>query len=372
MNVIFATIADLFIGTITSLWFWIAVGAILLFLLIRTAYRRLKTAALDKLEYARAFTSDGVFVGESLELIEHIENHSWFPLFSVKVEFFVPAGITIDGLSCKEYTKVTSFSFVPPYSATQKRHTITPNKRDHYRLATSTVVYRKNEFIFSDSLEFYAYPNYSDTKIPVESDLYHAGNAISEKKYIEDPFFMAGIRPYRAGDPMRAINFKASLRSFSGGMRQLVCNNYDSSRNYDSMLFLDLATYSQRSLNAEHQLELGLRYACFLASETIKNAGRIGFAANCAVGEQRYVHLPCSSGDAHTKALLETFADLAWFSRRDYSMTAIVKSVLPKLSPGTDIYLITPFVDDELARMISYAERSGCSVQTIFLSEGGM
>lgn len=372
MSAIFAIVADVIISIITSLWFWIIIISGLIIFLLLSCYRRLKTAALEKLEYARAFTSDGVFVGESLELIEQIENHSWFPLFSVRVEFFVPAGITIDELSCKEYTKVTSFCFVPPYSVTQKRHTITPDRRDHYKLNTATIVYRKNEFMFSDQINFYAYPNYDDTKIPIDCDLYHAGDAISERKYIEDPFFISGIRPYRAGDPMRSVNFKASLRSFRGGVRQLLCNNYDSSRNYDSMIFLDLTTYSQRSLNAEYQLELGLRYACFLAAETIKNAGRIGFATNCEIGELKYVYLPCSSGDAHTKALLENFAELASFSRRDYSMTAIVRSVLPNLSPGTDIYLITPYVEDELARILSVAERLGCSVQTFFLSEGGM
>jgi uncharacterized protein (DUF58 family) len=244
------------------------------------------------------------------------------------------------------------------------------NKRDHYKLNTAIVVYRDNEFIFSDQLDFYAYPNCDGADLSLTTDLYHAGNAISDRKYIEDPFFISGIRPYRAGDPMRSINFKASLRSFSGGMRQLVTNNYDSSRNYDSMIFLDLTTYEGNSLRPEYQLELGLKYTCFLFGEALKNAGRVGFASNCAIGESRYVHIPCSSGDAHTKTMLEGFSELSWLARRDFSMTAIVKAVAPTLSVGTDVYLITPYVDDELSRLLSELERSEVSVNIIRLQEG--
>ena len=263
MSAILSIILDVVLDILTSPWFWITLGIIVLFLILRSIYRKLKTWALGYLRYSRAFSSDGIFVGESLELIEKVENHSWFPLFSVQIEFFVPAGITVDELVCREYTKVTSFCFVPPFSTVQKKHTITANKRDHYKLNTASVVYRSNEFIFSDQLDFYAYPNCDGATLTLNTDLYHAGNAISDRKYIEDPFFISGIRPYRAGDPMRSINFKASLRSFSGGVRQLVSNNYDSSRNYDSMIFLDLTTYPENSLRAEYQLELGLKYTCF-------------------------------------------------------------------------------------------------------------
>ena len=51
-------------------------------------------------------------------------------------------------------------------------------------------------------------------------------------------------------------------------------------------------------------------------------------------------------------------------------MTAIVKAVAPTLSVGTDVYLVTPFVDDELSRLLSELERSEISVNVISLKEG--
>ena len=355
---------------VTSLWFWIAILVAGLVWLLVSFYRRAKLRALDQVVYSRHVSTDGIFVEETLELIETIRNPSWFPLFRVRVEFFVPGGLTVDGIECKNHTKVTSVFHIPPYATVQKTHTVKADKREHYRLFTSFIRYRTTEYTFDSPIDFYAYPNQYDADAGFAPDIYHAGETVAARKYIEDPFFISGIRPYRAGDPMRSINFKASLRSFSGGMRQLVTNNYDSSRNYDSMILLDLTTYAENSLRAEYQLELGLKYTCFLFCEALKNAGRVGFASNCAIGESRYVHIPCSSGEAHTKTMLESFSELAWFARRDFSMTAIVKAIAPTLSIGTDLYLVTPYVDGELAKLLSELERAELSVNVITLREG--
>ena len=104
----FAILADFAVTLLTSLWFWLVLAVTVSFILLRALYVNLKTRALGNVEYSRRFSTDGIFVGETIELIETVENHSWFPLFSVRIDFFVPAGITIDELICREYTKVTS------------------------------------------------------------------------------------------------------------------------------------------------------------------------------------------------------------------------------------------------------------------------
>ena len=68
--------------------------------------------------------------------------------------------------------------------------------------------------------------------------------------------------------------------------------------------------------------------------------------------------------------MLESFSELAWFARRDFSMTAIVKAIAPTLSIGTDLYLVTPYVDGELAKLLSELERAELSVNVITLREG--
>ena len=225
--------------------------------------------------------------------------------------------------------------------------------------------FKKNEFVFSDALDFYSYPNYNRTNIALTPELYRLGNVVSDRKYIEDPFFLSGVRSYRMGDPMRSINFKASARSFSGGVRQLMSNNYDSTRNYDSMIYLDLTTYPNVPIKPNDQLELGLQYACFLCCEAIKNDGCVGFSTNGTEEQKRYIFVPCGSGDFHAKTILKIFSKLNWFAKRDYSMAALMEQTVPKLRVGTDVYLITPFIDKDLAQSISAIQKAGFHICVI-------
>ena len=361
---------DLASRILTSPWFWRTLAGVTAIVLLTLAYRKLKLRTIQKALYERGFSTDGVFVGEELELIETIRNPSWFPLFSIKMVFFMPSGLTVDGIVCDGYTKLVSIFNIPPFSTVRKVHTVKANKRDHYRLFYSNIKYRSFECTYNCPTDFYAYPNRYDADASFSPDLFRAGEAIADSKYIEDPFFLSGIRAYRPGDPMRAINFKASVRSFSGGVRQLMCNDYDSSRNYDSMIFLDLASYSEAEINSVYQVELGLRYACYLFCESISNGGSIGFATNCSLEGSRYMHVPCGSSDLHTKHLLECFAEISPYARRDYSISAILQSLSPELPRETDIYLITSFVDDKTAQTLHALRRMGRSVSVITLRGG--
>jgi uncharacterized protein (DUF58 family) len=355
---------------VTSPWFWLALLATAVCWILVILYRQAKLRALDKISYNRHFSTDGIFVGETLELVETIHNPSWFPLFRVRVEFFMPGGLTVDNIECRQHTKVTSIFHIPPHSTTQKTHKVRADKREHFRMHTSFVRYRDIEYTFDSHIDFYAYPNQYDADASFAPDVYHAGEMVASRKYIEDPFFLSGIRAYRPGDPMRSINFKASARGFSGGMRQLMSNDYDSSRNYNSMILLDLTSYSEALMNVDAQIEIGLRYACYIFCEALRNGGNVGFATNCAVDDARYIHIPCSSGTVHTKLILEQFAEISSNAKRDYSVNVILQTIVPELARGTDIYLITPHVDEKMAGLLHSLQRSGRNVEIILLSGG--
>ena len=333
-------------------------------------YRKAKTNALSTLEYDRVFTSDGVFVGETLELIETVCNPGWFPLFSVKMEFYVPAGLTVDGFECKEYTKLTSVFNVPPFSTVQKKHTVSIQKRGLFELGSASFSYRHTDYVFDIPVSFYGYPDYFDSAADMPSFICQTGTAIADRKYIEDPFFLSGIREYRFGDPMKSINFKASSRTVSGGMRKMMCNSYDSSRNFDTMIFLDLNSYAEVQFHSGSLVESGLKYACFLFCETLKNGGRVGFSSNSADGNQKFFFIPCESGEMHVKRILERFALLDNFAKRDYSMAALLRLYAPELRAETDIYLITPYVDENTAETLGFLESAGRNVNVITLSGG--
>jgi len=340
-------------------------------ILIVLWYRRAKANAIERLEYHRNLSVDGVFAGEDFILTETLHNPTWFPLFSVKMEFFIPAGFAIDNIVCEKYTRIMSIFFIPPRATVKKEHTVCAQLRGHYTLETSIIKYRKNEFLFSAPLEIYSYPNYSDIVSNMPPDLYRVGNSIAKSKYIEDPFFVSGIRDYITGDPMRNINFKASARSFVGGLPHLMSNNCDSSRNFDSMIFLDLFNYSDNGTleTQKKQLEFGLSYSCYLLSEIVNNGGSAGFCTNCAIGEAPYVYIPCGTGSEHIKQLLRAFAMINHFDKHNYSMSALLERFSPMLSRETDIYLITPVLESNTALTLRNIENTGRNVCVVPLKE---
>ena len=113
---------------IRSPWFWICLLVAAVCGILTMLYRQAKLRALDQIVYTREFSTDGIFVGETLELIETIRNPGWFPLFRVRVEFFVPGGLTVDDIECRQHTKVTSIFHIPPYATVQKVHKVRDRK----------------------------------------------------------------------------------------------------------------------------------------------------------------------------------------------------------------------------------------------------
>lgn len=350
-------------------WFWITIAVIVCAYLLLMIYRRLKLRALGRIEYTRYFSTDGLFAGESFTMTEVLHNPTLFPLFFVEMDFFVPSGLTVDGVKCSEFTKSTSIFHIPPCSTVQKIHEVTSNKRDHYKLHNASLTYLKNEFVFDVPIDVYVYPDKYFADVDTSRDIKVAGDAIANRKYVEDPFFFSGIRRYVPGDSMRQVNFKASVRAYSGGARQLMCNFYESSRNYDTMIYLDLTDYTNTENFEKYSaiLENGLRCACHLFCLAETSGGRVGFAANCATDQSRFVSIPCGTGNLHTKKILECFAQISPYARRDYSMNSLLREAV-ELPPETDIYYITPYVDEKNAGLIHALERAGRSVSVVNLA----
>ncbi len=346
--------------------FWLLLGlGIAALLLLYHGYRRLKLAALENVSYSRTLSEEGLFVGESMEMVETVRNPGWLPLFRVKLTFYLPAGITVDGTPIKEYTAMTSLFHIPPFGVVTKKHILQADKRGRFQLGSASILYFGCEFEFQNTPVFYAYPAAKGVPADGDTPLYRAGNVLASRKYIEDPFFPVGIREYRPGDPMRSINFKASARSFHGGRAQLMCNEYDSSRTVDSMIFLDLNEYAGATGDDKTLLETGLAYACYLFCRGAENEGRVGFCANSSTGEAPYVYVPCGRGEEHRLGVLRLMAEMDVYARRDYSMHVILSRYGKETPPEVDLYLITPHTDEKMTDLLHALKRAGRNVQVI-------
>lgn len=347
-------------------------AAIVVFLLWRI-YLRLRSRALEQVEYERFFSADGVFCGTELCMTEVLRNPTWFPLFFVEVSFFAPDGLCFDGVERQGYQRLRSVFQLMPHSGAVREHSVRALRRDRYRMEAAQIVWRDNAYEFDVPLQLSVYPAQFEAPLDILPDSHRLGDRLAANRFIEDPYFTSGIREYRRGDPMRNIDFKASARTMSCGRRQLMSRDCDSSRNFDAMVLLDLTPYPEVCSTLAHNRALtenGLRLACYLLRETVRNGGRFGLAANIESLQysvnRPFILIPCDTGMPHMKHVLETFAAIPIYrTARDYSFSALIRDFRNMIPRDMDVYLLTAGAEGGHGPLIREMERAGNTVTVV-------
>jgi uncharacterized protein (DUF58 family) len=351
---------------------FLLLAAVVVFLLWRL-YLRLRSRALEQVEYERSFSAQGVFCGTELRMTEELRNPTWFPLFFVEVSFFAPDGLCFDGVERHGYQRLRSVFQLMPHSRAVREHTVRALRRDRYYMSSAQIVWRDNAYEFDVPLQLSVYPAQFEAPLDILPDSHRLGDRLAANRFIEDPYFTSGIRTYRRGDPMRNIDFKASARMLSRGRHQLMSRDCDSSRNFDAMVLLDLTPYPEVCSTLKHNRALtenGLRLACYLLRETVRNGGRFGLAANIEslkyTVDRPFILIPCDTGMPHMKEVLETFAAIPVYrTAREYSFSALIHEFRTLIPRDMDVYLLTGASDAGHGGVIRELERAGNTVTVV-------
>lgn len=340
--------------------------------------KKVRKVFIRRLEYKRCFSDDGVYCGASLKLVEEITNRSFLPLFFVDMGFYVPAGLIVDGVDVprEEQNRYCSSRFhVMPFSRVVRTHRVVGQFRGHYCMDTVTVpIDSKNIHSFSAPCEVFVYPSMlSRLKRPI-NDFMMQGETISNSRFLKDPFLASGLREYRFGDPVNSVNFKASARSFKGGVRQLMVNNYDSSTNYNVMILFNYQIDSdviQSSEEFETFAEYGLSYINTFLYQAYKNGGRVGFAANATKNAQSlaYVYHRCQGGNAHMVEILKSLATVENYT--GFSFSALIDLIINDVASDTEVVIISSRKSDAAPERIAALRRKCRSVSTVSLTGAG-
>lgn len=178
---------------------------------------------------------------------------------------------------------------------------------------------------------------------------------ISVRRWIaEDPVLTMGFREYTGREPMKSINWLASLRSGN-----LIVNSYDYTT--DNKVFILLNTETSRPfwVNIKKDLiENSIESARFLAEEFDKEGIPYGFYTNASMvgleGSMEKI-LP-GTGTGHLSAVLESLG------RVDYTVNMNFESLLFEIVSDSDEYktivVVTPMVIEEhVAALVAARER---------------
>ncbi len=180
------------------------------------------------------------------------------------------------------------------------------------------------------------------------------GTIASRQQLFADPTRVAGVRPYRSGDPRRSIDWKSSARSNGLQVKQ-----YEPAVSLATVIFVDLnaETYErQRRMAAS---EWGIVVAASLASYLVTQRQAVGLGSNGAdpLTGGRCWSIPPRPGRVHLMKVLEHLA------RVDLAETTPLAEWLPvataELTWGTTVIVVTPSGDEAMCAALYRLRRAG-------------
>ena len=106
---IIEAIARFVMSPVFPYFFWLLV-AVVIFLILRKIYLRIRENNLCNITYTREFTEKGVYAGDEVELIETVVNNGFFPLLAVDIEAYLYNELRLQGFEAPIFIPPSAFS----------------------------------------------------------------------------------------------------------------------------------------------------------------------------------------------------------------------------------------------------------------------
>lgn len=372
-------LADALYDIVTSGWFTaivIVLAVMLVLYILLRIYGAMRDKRLSRIVYERRFSEEGVYEGETVELIETIRNTGFFPLLGVDVESYFYNELDLEEFepepgSTMQYV-ISRFNLWP-YMQIKRHHRLTATTRGHYKLQIATVYSKKQPIPLEAPAELYVYPKAIPLNLPVLAVGRMQGEYVSNRPLFTDPFSLAGIRDYRFGDPVSQINFKASAKvpmtGFTASPLKVNARDYCASRRL--MVYMDFHLPMGSKIDGKEynkRAERGLSFCAALIRDAVYAGFRVGFAANCKRSDgEMSSRFSCESSDAH---LVDIMKEMAQMSPTDgASFASLLEKDIADSMTDTEIIIVCFDTHEEVLDRINTLEQFGNSVQQIVLEE---
>lgn len=354
--------------------FWFIVASLAILFVQGRVFQRF---VLRHIRYGRRFTAKTCYSGEQVELIEEMSNAKWLPVPWLRVESQLATHLHFQKLdnfsvsSGQVYQNHKSFFSLAPYTKITRTHRITCAKRGWYKLQTVTLTGGDLLGLSSTSEqiplhgELLVYPK--PAQVPVHQLPYHSwqGDQSVKRWIISDPFIIAGVRNYQAGDTYKQINWKATAKTGS-----LQVHQYDFTADRRLMIYLNVddAEGMWRSVTDAALIERGIEWAAGAAEAVIQQGMEVGFAANMpVVGTRESVHIEPRGGHEQLLGIFEEMAKL------EIERTELFHHLLEREAERgyreRDILMITSYWNEELEKQAEQLRYNGNAVAVWLLTD---
>ncbi len=302
--------------------------------------------------YSCRFEDEVINEGDETTLSERVENKKLLPVPWLKSELTIPVHtepVGGDSTVAGGDRFITGFFMVKSYSGVKRVRKIKALKRGVYRVTAARVqtadllggirISLSAESI-GESLTVLPVPAKCGSVLPVRLKR-QTGEQLVRQSLVTDPFFTAGVRDYRFGDPLKSIHWKASAH-----MGALMVRQEERTARRCLMILLNVQTDSERVGTAVSDEAL-LEHTIRLCVSAIEEAAAEGFsfvlASNGFTRENAPLTLSEAYGDGGIERALYALAELS--GEMYMPMRQFLKGY-GRVSPDMSAVLITPYADD--------------------------
>jgi uncharacterized protein (DUF58 family) len=327
--------------------------------------------------YARRFQANRLFCGESLDLWVEVVNAKPLPLAWLKVEDEFPAEFAIErtelGPASQPHrrTLINLFS-LRWYERVRRRYRLQALRRGAFEFGPASLSsgdifgFRTRHRPVAETQTLLVYPRLVPLARLGLRQARPAGEFLAERRIVEDPLRLAGVRDYYPGDPLRHIHWKGTARRgrlqtrlFEPGASQhlAIClNGQTLERAYEGVL--------------PDYFETAVMVAASLANAALEARHPVGLFTNNSVRDtSRRVRLPASRHATQLMRVLETLAQLTHFTSLPFEQ--LLRLEAPQLPFGATVIAVSAVVTEPIEAALLALHDAGHPVALVTVAAAG-
>ena len=332
---------------------------------------------LAGVSYGRQFQAQRLFCGEQLELWIEIVNAKPLPLAWLKAEDEFPEDFQVErvelGSASKPHRRtLTNLLSMRWYERVRRRYHLTAKHRGAYdfgpvQLSSGDIFgFRTRLLELPDQQTVLVYPRLVPlNRLPLRVAR-PSGELLGERRIVEDPLRLAGVRDYQAGDPVRHIHWKSSARV--GWLQTKV---FEPAASQHLVIFLNGQTLERAYEGVlSDYFETAVVVAASLANAALEARHPVGLFTNNSVRDaSRRIRLPASRHGAQMVRILETLAQLTHFTLMP--LDQLLRLEAPNLPFGASLVAVSAVANEPILTALLDLRAAGHPVGLIVIAEAG-
>jgi uncharacterized protein (DUF58 family) len=331
--------------------------------------------AFSGLEYRRYFSESRAFVGETVELTLALTNRKFLPLTRVRLTDHVSEQLVFTDLELRTsglpgLAQIRQYFALSWFEEVRRTYHLSCQKRGVYDLRNAQIQTGDPFGFFTLEAEvgqadrLIIYPTVKPVSGLQLPDKEPFGEKIADRRLLQDPIYMRGIRPYQPEDDLRFVHWKATART-----QELQTKIFEPTSTPNLVLFVNIATFARAWEGIDPVLlERVVSVGASICAYAVEGRLLVGLSANGALplSDQPLRVLPSRSPQQLTR-LLEALAAIRGVASGNFEDFLLHDSA--RLPWGATLMVITAVVTPELEVVLLRLKDAGRKLVLLSLAD---